>query len=126
MPAQSIEDLELIRSILEELTAKWALLVLNALCDGPARFNALKRANPGISQKALTQCLRRLEACGLIARSVISISPVAVVYEVTPLGASLEPHTKGILDWATRHRENIEATRQAFRGCEPSRSEQSS
>ncbi|WP_375287837.1 winged helix-turn-helix transcriptional regulator [Sphingomonas sp.] len=114
MPAKSIEDLELIRSTLEELTAKWALLVLNILCDGPARFNALKRANPGISQKALTHCLRRLEASGLVARSVVSLSPVAVVYEVTPLGASLEPHTRAILDWAMRHREDIEAARQAF------------
>lgn len=122
MPAKSIEDLELIRSTLEELTAKWALLVLNALCDGPARFNALKRANPGISQKALTQCLRRLEACGLIRRSVISLAPVAVEYEVTRLGASLEPHTKGILDWAMRHRGDIEAARQAFTRREPDHS----
>ncbi|MBB4858720.1 DNA-binding HxlR family transcriptional regulator [Novosphingobium chloroacetimidivorans] len=118
MSAKKTEDLELIRSVLEELTAKWALLVLNVLCDGPARFNALKRANPGISQKALTQCLRRLEAAGLILRTVVSTAPVAVVYEVTPLGASLEPHTSGILDWSLRNREAILAARQASRGRE--------
>jgi len=113
MSAKTTDDLELIRSVLEELTAKWALLVLNALCDGPSRFNALRRANPGISQKALTQCLRRLEAAGLILRTVVSTAPVAVVYEVTPLGASLEPHTSGILDWSLRNREAILAARQA-------------
>lgn len=113
MSAKKTDDLELIRSVMEELTAKWALLVLNALCDGPARFNALKRANPGISQKALTQCLRRLEAAGLILRTVVSTAPVAVVYAVTPLGASLEPHTSGILEWSLRNREAILAAKQA-------------
>jgi DNA-binding HxlR family transcriptional regulator len=113
MSSKTSDDLELIRSVLEELTAKWALLVLNVLCNGPARFNAIKRAIPGISQKALTQCLRRLEAAGLILRTVVSTAPVAVTYEVTPLGASLEPHTSGILQWSLRNREAILGARRA-------------
>jgi DNA-binding HxlR family transcriptional regulator len=114
MPAESPEDLEHIRLVLEQLTSKWTLLVLNVLCRGPARFNALKRANSGVTQKALTQCLRRLEASGLITRSIASTSPVAVVYEVSPLGASLEPHLKGILQWSADHREEILVARAAF------------
>ena len=114
MSAKTINDLDLIRSVMEELTAKWALLILSTLCDGPARFNALRRANPGISQKALTQCLRRLEGAGLISRTVVSTAPVAVQYEVTPLGASLEPHTSGILEWARRNRDTILSAREAF------------
>ena len=108
------EDLEHIRFVLEELTSKWTLLVLDVLCRGPARFNALKRANKGVTQKALTQCLRRLEASGLIIRSVVSTSPVAVVYEVSPLGASLEPHMKGILQWSAEHREEVVAAKMVF------------
>ena len=108
------DDLECIRLVLEELTSKWTLLVLNALCRGPARFNALKRANRGVTQKALTQCLRRLEASGLISRSVVSTSPVAVMYEVSPLGASLEPHMVGILQWSGEHRDEIFAAKRAF------------
>ena len=114
MPVQSVEELDHIRFVLDELTGKWSLLVLNALCDGPARFNAIKRANKGVSQKALTQCLRRLEASGLITREVVSTSPVAVVYAVSPLGASLEPHMKGILQWSLDHREQVLAAKQAF------------
>ncbi|MGV0877563.1 helix-turn-helix domain-containing protein [Martelella sp. FLE1502] len=72
MPVQSSEELEHIRSALDELTGKWSLLVLNALCNGSARFNALKRLNKGVSQKALTQCLRRHEASSLITRTVVS------------------------------------------------------
>lgn len=114
MPAETPEDLEHIRLVLEELTSKWTLLVLDVLCRGPARFNALMRANKGVTQKALTQCLRRLEASGLVIRSVISTSPVKVVYEVSPLGASLEPHLKGILQWSADHREQVLAARMAF------------
>lgn len=98
----------------DRLTAKWTLLVLNALCEGPMRFNALRRTNPGVTQKALTQCLRRLEASGFITRKVVSTGPVAVVYEISSLGRSLEPHLGGILAWAAEHRREIEAAREAF------------
>lgn len=114
MPVQSSDDLERIRSVLDVLTGKWSLLVLNALCDGPARFNALRRTNKGVSQKALTECLRRLEANGLITRTVVSTSPVAVVYSVSDLGASLEPHLKGLLEWSLDHRQQVEEARDAF------------
>ncbi|WP_205966126.1 winged helix-turn-helix transcriptional regulator [Paracoccus liaowanqingii] len=36
------------------------MLALHALCEGPLRFDALRRAVPGVTQKVLTQCLRRL------------------------------------------------------------------
>ena len=114
MSTSSPEDLELNRLVLEEITSKWTLLVLNALCGGPLRFNALRRANRGVTQKALTQCLRRLEASGFITRKVISTAPVAVVYEISPLGRSLEPHLGGILAWAAEHRQEVVAAQEAF------------
>jgi DNA-binding HxlR family transcriptional regulator len=118
MPSQ--EDLELNRLVLEEITTKWSLLVLDCLCSGPMRFNALRRANEGITQKALTQCLRRLEASGFIKRSVISTAPVAVVYEISPLGRSLEPHLRAILKWTEDHREEVQAAQRAFAARGPS------
>ena len=114
MSTSSPEDLELNRQILEEITTKWSLLVLGCLCNGPMRFNALRRANVGVTQKALTQCLRRLEANGFITRSVVSTAPVAVVYAIAPLGRSLEPHLQAILAWASDHREEVLAAQQAF------------
>lgn len=114
MTAASPEGLELNRLVLEEITSKWTLLVLDALCAGPMRFNALRRANKGITQKALTQCLRRLEASGFITRSVVSTAPVAVVYEISALGRSLEPHVRAILQWTEEHRKDVLAAQQAF------------
>ena len=118
MSASSVKGLEHNRQVLEEISGKWTLLVLDALCNGPMRFNALRRANEGITQKALTQCLRRLEANGFITRSVVCTAPVAVVYAISPLGRSLEPHLRGILTWAEEHRDEVVAAREAF-GARP-------
>ncbi|MCQ8239758.1 winged helix-turn-helix transcriptional regulator [Rhizosaccharibacter radicis] len=113
MASSSVEELELNRTLLEQITSKWTLLVLASLCAGPMRFNALRRAHPGVTQKALTQCLRRLETNGFVARSVISTAPVAVQYEISPLGRSLEPHLRALLDWAGEHRHAVLAARKA-------------
>ena len=40
------------------------MMTLTVLEDGPLRFNEIKRQLEGISQKALTQCLRRLQRNG--------------------------------------------------------------
>lgn len=110
------DGLEMNRGVLEELTSKWTLLVLDALCHGPMRFNALRRARKGITQRALTQCLRRLEANGFVRRSVISTMPVAVEYEISALGRSLEPHLLAMLKWAEEHRDEVLAARNAYAG----------
>jgi DNA-binding HxlR family transcriptional regulator len=114
MSTPTPEALELNRSVLEEITSKWSLLVLGCLCSGPMRFNALRRANEGVTQKALTQCLRRLETSGFIVRTVVSTAPVAVVYEISPLGRSLEPHLRGILQWAEDHRSEFVSAQREF------------
>ena len=114
MSSPTPEALELNRAILEEITSKWSLMGLGCLCGGPMRFNALRRANTGVTQKALTQCLRRLETNGFIVRSVVSTAPVAVVYEISPLGRSLEPHLRGILQWAEDHRGAVQSAQAAF------------
>lgn len=114
MSTPCVQSLELNRSIFNEIASKWSLLILGCLCDGPQRFNALRRANSCITQKSLTQCLRRLEANGLIVRSVISIAPVAVVYEISPLGWSLAPHLRAILQWSEDNFAEVMAAQKAF------------
>ncbi|MET0358994.1 MAG: helix-turn-helix domain-containing protein, partial [Pararhizobium sp.] len=62
------------RLLLDEIASKWSILVLGALCDGPLRFNQLRRHLDGVTQKALTQCLRRLERDGILTRTVLPTS----------------------------------------------------
>lgn len=75
--------------------------------EEPKRFNALKRRLDGITQKALTDTLRRLERNGLIDRRVARASPIAVVYSITPLGRTLQEPFLALYDWAIRHQTDL-------------------
>lgn len=102
------------RFLLDQIADKWSVLILAALCEKPLRFNAIKRELEGITQKALTQSLRRLQRNGIVARRVITRSPVAVEYQVTPLGQTLKQPFQAVFAWTVDHLEEVERARQAF------------
>ncbi len=78
------------------------------------RFNAIRRCLGGVTQKALTQSLRRLERNGLVARRVITSSPIAVEYSVTVLGYSLKQPLAILYAWTLDHLAEVEVARSAF------------
>lgn len=102
------------RLLLDQISDKWSLLVLAELCDAPLRFNELKRRMEGVTPKALTECLKRLERNGIITRHVIDASPVAVEYRITPLGRTLEEPFAMVRAWAADHQYDVERARQEF------------
>lgn len=102
------------RTIIDQISDKWSMLILAVLCSEPQRFNAIKRRLEGVTQKALTHALRRLERNGLISRRVIPTSPIAVEYSVTPLGRTLKEPFAALYAWTMEHGSEIEAARQAF------------
>ena len=102
------------RPILDQIADKWSMLILAVLCPQPLRFNAIKRRLEGITQKALTQALRRLERNGIVARRVIPVSPVAVEYSVTPLGRTLQQPFAALYGWTVDHLPDIEQAQRDF------------
>ena len=78
-----------LRAALDLFTHTWDPVVLAALREGPLRRGALRVAIGSISDKALTQTLRRLLARRLIVRRPRPAAPPAVEYELTSLGVSL-------------------------------------
>ena len=102
------------RVLIDQIADKWSMMVLAVLDSGPLRFNAIKKQLEGVTQKALTQCLRRLERNGLVAREVIADSPVAVQYEITPLGRTLQPPFRALYAWTITKMPEVELARQAF------------
>ena len=102
------------RELLDQLMDKWSVMVLYGLRDGPLRFNALKHALDGVTQKSLTQCLRRLERHGVVERRVIPVSPVAVEYEMTALGRSLSKLFASMYVWTQEHMADVERARAAY------------
>jgi DNA-binding HxlR family transcriptional regulator len=103
-----------IKPILDQVANKWSVIILTLLCDKPQRFNAIKRSLDGITQKALTESLRRLERNGLVARRVIPVSPVAVEYSLTALGLSLKEPFAALYRWSLEHQTVIESAQVAF------------
>ncbi len=59
------------RAILDQIMDKWSLMALEVLQE-PRRFNAIKRCLDGITQRVLTQTLRKLERNGMVSRTVIA------------------------------------------------------
>jgi DNA-binding HxlR family transcriptional regulator len=104
-----------IRVVLDRIADKWTVLVMSLLAAGaPRRFNELRRAIEGISQKMLTQTLRDLERDGLVARTVYPEIPPRVEYTLTPLGDTLCVPIGELGEWARAHHKEIEHAQAAF------------
>ncbi len=96
------------RLLFDQISDKWSMMVLTMLNSQPQRFNAIKRALQGITQKSLTLCLRKLERNGLISRHVIPSSQVAVEYRITELGTTLYQPFRQVYEWLLIHQSEIE------------------
>ncbi len=64
--------------------------ILFRLMDKPLRFNELKQAIQGISQKVLSTQLKELETAKLINRIVYPETPVRIEYQLTAHGQALK------------------------------------
>lgn len=117
---QVVETIPIVRPVLEQIAHKWSILILTFLCEEPKRFNALRRRLDGITQKALTESLRRLERNGLVERRVATASPIAVVYSITPLGRTLQAPFLSLYDWALDHQGDLSDAQRRFDAGAPS------
>ncbi|MEM9036552.1 MAG: helix-turn-helix domain-containing protein [Actinomycetota bacterium] len=108
------------RDILDLVASKWSTLIIGKLEEEPHRFGQLRRAIPGITQKMLTQTLRRLEQDGLVDRTVlVQMRPPQVEYSLTPLGESITEPLSVIRDWTEQHLGDVRAARRRFEEAQP-------
>ena len=88
--------------------SKWKLLIMRNLLARPWRFNELQKSIDGISQKALTEALRSMEADGIVSRTVYPEVPPRVEYALTELGESMRPIIKSMENWGTAYKEQLQ------------------
>jgi len=106
-----------VRQVLDRIGDKWSSLIILLLGDyGVMRFNGLSQAIGDISQKMLTVTLRNLETDGLVSRKAFAEIPPRVEYELTPLGESLVPLLKQLVDWADTNMGAIKRSRNSYGG----------
>ena len=107
-----------VRNVLARTGDKWSLLVMHELAEsgGPMRFGILHKSLPDISQKVLTQTLRRLEEDGFVRRTVYADVPPRVEYDLTPRALSFLEACRPMIEWVMAHFAEIMTSRQRYRG----------
>jgi len=86
----------------EILGRRWIPQVIRVLLYGPARFGELRERVPGISDNLLSERLKRLEAEGIVLRTVRGGRPVLIEYSLTESGAGLGKAIDALGEWAER------------------------
>jgi DNA-binding HxlR family transcriptional regulator len=102
------------RQALDLIADKWTALLIYLLSRGKQRYGDLHRHVGGISQKMLTQTLRKLERDGLVSRHVFPEVPPRTEYELTVLGHTLIEPLTALCDWAGMHLAELDQARKRY------------
>src|SRR5215510_7064474 len=102
--------------ILNRIGDKWSVMVVGYLTRKTMRFNELRHAIGGISQRMLTLTLRNLERDGLVTRTVYPEIPPRVEYQLTELGKTLTGPLDTLWNWASQHGAEVRSARAAYDG----------
>jgi DNA-binding HxlR family transcriptional regulator len=86
------------RDVLKHVTSPWGVLLLIVLMGGVRRFSELRRMVGGVSEKMLSQTLKRLESDGLVHRKSYETVPPHVEYSLTPLGRTIGKKVEALAD----------------------------
>src|SRR3954464_2442410 len=100
--------------ILNRIGDKWSVMVVGQLTRKTMRFNELRHAIGGISQRMLTLTLRNLERDGLVTRTVFPEIPPRVEYQLTELGRTLTVPLDTLWNWAAQHMGEVNIARQTY------------
>ncbi|WP_147915836.1 winged helix-turn-helix transcriptional regulator [Ruania zhangjianzhongii] len=99
-----------VRAAVELISHTWDPVVISALRLGPTRRAVLLKRIAGVSDKVLTESLRRLCQRGLVGKVAGPAGRAAVVYELTDLGSSLaHGPVSHLAQWAAEHRAELAA-----------------
>lgn len=83
---------------LDLLNQRWNLRIVRSLLDGKMRFNEIGRQN-GINPRTLRERLIALEEEEIIKRTVVSVMPPNVEYELTEKGMALNAIFEALAEW---------------------------
>ena len=98
MSLETVPDCPVATTV-QVIGSKWKLLIIRNLLERPWRFTELQKNLTGISQKVLTNCLRSMEADGIVVRTVYAEVPPRVEYSLSELGESMRPILDAMKDW---------------------------
>ncbi|WP_417307662.1 winged helix-turn-helix transcriptional regulator [Devosia sp.] len=112
--SDKVETCNAMGDILNRIGDKWSVMIVGFLARKKMRFNELRNAIGGISQRMLTLTLRNLERDGLVTRTVFPEIPPRVEYELTELGRTLTGPLEALWDWAEAHQSEVSVARRRY------------
>jgi DNA-binding HxlR family transcriptional regulator len=89
-------------------------MMVLAVLSKPRRFNAIKRRLDGVTQRVLTQTLRKLERNGMVTRRVLDGRVLGVEYSLTPLGQSLQGPFSILFNWTVENIDTIQNCQSSY------------
>ena len=104
---ESIEENCPFLTIQKVLSGKWSLLILCFLKKGPLRFGDLQRYVPEVTQTTLTKTLRKLEADGLITRTIYPVIPPHVEYALSEIGTEFIPVLEALGEFSVKYLDKL-------------------
>lgn len=87
---------------LDRVGDRWSLLLVDALLQGPRRFNELAEALPGIAPNILSDRLRRLERARILLATPYTRRPLRMEYALTADGRELGGALRLLADWGVQ------------------------
>ena len=100
-----------LEAALERVGDRWSLLLVEALLDGPRRFNELGEAVSGIAPNILTDRLRRLERERIVVATPYQQRPPRMSYTLTAEGHGLASALRLLADWGAHGAVDVEPMR---------------
>lgn len=102
MTTRSYNQFCALASALDYIGERWTLLIVRELLIGPRRFKDLMAGLPCISTNLLSERLKTLEEHGILRQRVLPPPAGSTVYELTPLGQSLEQPILELGKWGAQ------------------------
>ena len=81
---------------------RWTLLIVEALLEGPRRFNELAEELRGIASNILSQRLKELERWGLVVATPYSERPPRFAYQLSAGGRELAGALRLLAQWGAQ------------------------
>lgn len=114
-PTATRPRLSALATTLDQVGDRWSLLVIEALLDGPGRFQELRGEVAGIAPNILADRLRRLERDGLVTAVPYSRRPLRLEYALTADGRDLAGALRLLADWGSRRTQSGAEGHEAWR-----------
>lgn len=92
-----------ITAAIEVIGGKWKPPIIWLLLKEPMRFGDISKSMPNMALKVLSNCLKELEADGILIRTAYPEVPPKVVYSLSEKGKTLHDVMHSLSNWSREH-----------------------